>query len=52
MKSLSIGLTKIYELFNEGELKTFKVGRKTLVTTESIRAFVDRQLEQQEPQNG
>lgn len=45
---LGIGVTKGYELIASGDLKTFKVGRATRVTTESIRAFVDRQLEQRE----
>lgn len=40
-KALNIGKTKIYELISEGRLKTVKIGRRTLVTTDSIRALVD-----------
>lgn len=38
---LGIGRTKMYELINGGQLKTGKVGRRTLVLTDSIRAFVN-----------
>ena len=41
-KALGLGNTKIYELIGEGRLKTIKVGRRTLVKTESIRALVDQ----------
>lgn len=41
---IPVGITKGYELINSGELKTFKVGRATRVTVDSVRAFVDRQL--------
>ena len=41
-KALSLGRTKIYELINEGRLTTFKVGRRTLVRVESIRALGER----------
>lgn len=37
---IGIGRTKLYELINDGSLKTFKVGRRTLVTTASIHALV------------
>lgn len=40
-KALGLGNTKIYELIGEGKLKTIKIGRRTLVKTESIRALVD-----------
>lgn len=32
--------TKIYELINEGRLRTTKVGRRTLVYTSSIRELL------------
>ena len=41
-KALSLGHTKIYELIAEGRLKTVKIGRRTLVKTDSIRALVDQ----------
>lgn len=40
-RALGVGRTKIYELINEGKLKTVKIGRRTLVKTASIRALVD-----------
>lgn len=36
---LGIGNTKLYELINTGALEPRKIGRKTLITTESIRAL-------------
>lgn len=39
---LGIGRTKIFELINCGQLKTIKIGRRTLVTMASIRALVDK----------
>lgn len=40
-KALGLGHTKIYELIGEGKLKTVKIGRRTLVRTDSIRALVE-----------
>lgn len=39
-KATGLGHTKIYQLINEGRLKTVKIGRRTLVSTDSIRALV------------
>lgn len=36
-QATGLGATKIYELISTGQLKTIKVGRRTLVKTESIR---------------
>lgn len=41
-RELNIGRTKVYELINEGQLKTIKIGRRTLVTMSSIHALVDQ----------
>ena len=41
-RALGIGHTKIYELIGEGRLATVKIGRRTLVKTDSIRALVDQ----------
>lgn len=41
--AIPVGVTKGYELINSGELEIFKVGRATRVTTESLKAYVDRQ---------
>lgn len=35
-----LGTTKIYELMNAGVLAKIKVGRKTLITAESVKALV------------
>lgn len=35
-KMLGLGRTSIYSLINAGKLETIKVGRRTLVKTESI----------------
>ncbi len=40
-KALGLGHTTIYSLIGDGRLKTVKVGRRTLVTTDSIRALVE-----------
>ncbi len=38
--ALGIGHTTIYRLIGEGRLQTVKLGRRTLVKTDSIRQFV------------
>ena len=43
--AIDVGVTKGYELINAGELEAFKVGTATRITTASIRAYVERQLE-------
>ncbi|WP_232307472.1 helix-turn-helix domain-containing protein [Sphingobium chungbukense] len=35
-KATGLGITKIYELINEGKLDTVKVGKRTLVKVKSI----------------
>ncbi len=45
--AIGVGITKGYELIAAGDLETFKIGRATRVTTESLRAYVARQLEAQ-----
>ena len=37
---LTLGKTRIYELIASGELKSFKVGRRRIVTNESIHKLV------------
>ncbi len=41
-KALGLGHTKIYELISKGQLQTVKIGRRTLIKTDSIRALVDQ----------
>ena len=38
---LSIGNTKLHQLINAKKLRTIHIGRKTLVTGESLRALVE-----------
>jgi excisionase family DNA binding protein len=40
--AVGVGRSKVYELINSGQLKTIKIGRRTLITVESIRALVDQ----------
>lgn len=41
-QALGIGTTKLYELIGAGELQTLKIGRRTLIRTDSIRSLVER----------
>lgn len=41
-KATGLGTTKIYELINAGQLRTVKVGRRTLIKIASIHALVDQ----------
>jgi excisionase family DNA binding protein len=41
---LSMGLTRLYELLNKGELESYRDGRSRRITTESIRGYVERQI--------
>ena len=41
-KALSLGRTSVYELIKEGELETRKMGRRRLVTVESIKRLIDK----------
>jgi excisionase family DNA binding protein len=42
---LSIGVTRLYELLNKGELEGFKDGGGRWITTASIHSYVERQLQ-------
>lgn len=42
-KALSLGRTSIYVLIADGRLKTFKLGRRTLIKADSIRQLIDGQ---------
>lgn len=37
-----IARTRVYELINSGDLQAVKLGRRTLITRESIDALVER----------
>lgn len=43
---LNIGLTTLDKLLEEGKLQKVKIGRRALVTDESIRRFVTQQCEE------
>ena len=43
VKVLGVGRTSVYAMIKNGRLETFKLGRRTLVKTESIRLLVDAQ---------
>ena len=42
-KALSVGRTTVYELMRSGQLDTCKMGRRRLITAESLRRLVDKQ---------
>jgi excisionase family DNA binding protein len=42
-KALSVGRTTVYELMRSGQLETRKMGRRRLITAESLRRLVDEQ---------
>lgn len=42
-KALSVGRTSVYKLIDAGELDTRKMGRRRLITAESLRRLVDKQ---------
>ncbi len=42
-KALGVGRTTIYAMMKDGRLETFKIGRRTLVRTESIRRIAAKQ---------
>lgn len=43
---LGCGLTTLYQLMGSDELESFKIGRATRITTDSLRAYVTRQIEE------
>ncbi len=45
---IGCGTTKLYELINSGELSSYMIGRSRRITTDSIRAYVERQINAQE----
>ena len=40
---MGLGRTSIYQMIKAGRLEAFKLGRRTLVKTDSIRRLVDAQ---------
>jgi excisionase family DNA binding protein len=41
---LGCGITRLYELIKASEIQSFKDGRSRKITTDSIRAYIDRHL--------
>jgi len=41
--ALSVGRTTVYELMRSGQLDTRKMGRRRLITAESLRRLVENQ---------
>ena len=41
-EQLGIQRTSLYELLKGGQLERVKIGRRTLITAESLTAYVDR----------
>jgi excisionase family DNA binding protein len=41
MKMTRLGMTKVYELINDGKLQTVKVGRRRLVKVDSIKRLLN-----------
>lgn len=39
MRLLGVGRTKVYDLINSQQLRTLKIGRRTLISTASIRSL-------------
>lgn len=42
LRRFGIRRTKFYELIRSGEIEAVKMGTRTLVRIESVRAFIDR----------
>jgi len=45
-KVISVGRTKGYQLIDEGKITMVKVGKKSLVSVASLKAFADALIEQ------
>lgn len=41
-RAIGIGRSSLYRLINNGQLSVVKIGRRTLITTESLRDLVSR----------
>ena len=45
VRMLGVGRTSIYEMIKDGRLEALKLGRRTLIKTDSIRRLVDGPVE-------
>jgi excisionase family DNA binding protein len=50
--ALGVGRTTIYGLVDRGELKTVHIGRRALVTDQSLNAYVERLTGESTEHNG
>lgn len=41
---IGVGITKGYQLINDGELESFKIGRSTRITMASVESYVEREV--------
>ena len=46
MRRLTVGRTTMYELIKAGEIRPFKIGRKTLIPEAELRRFIDARMAQ------
>ena len=42
LRLTGLGQTKLYELIGSGDLETVKIGRRTLIPMDSLRALIER----------
>ncbi|MBK9656911.1 MAG: helix-turn-helix domain-containing protein [Rhodanobacteraceae bacterium] len=40
---IGVGLSYCYELMQAGKLKTFKIGRRRMVTRQALQSYIDAQ---------
>ena len=52
MAELRIGRDLLWRLFASGEIPSFKVGRRRLVTREDLRRFIEAERERQMAERG
>jgi excisionase family DNA binding protein len=50
--ALSIGVTKLYELLNSGELTSYREGSRRRILVASIRAYIERRIATAQSKNG
>lgn len=46
IKRLAVSRTTLYELIKAGEIRPFKIGRKTLIPEAELRRFIDARMAQ------
>lgn len=51
-QKLKLGHTKVYELLRSGELPSIKIGRSRRVTSEGLKEFIQRKVQEQSSKGG